>query len=312
MSVEEKDSAQSFETHRSHLTGLAYRMLGSLAEAQDVVQEAYLRWHQARTRENVEEPRAFLSKTVTRLCLDHLKSAHARRELYVGPWLPEPVFDHDALTVEAATEYAQDLSVALMLTLERLSPLERAAFLLHDVFDMDFDEVAGILGRKPDSCRQLATRARARVRASRPRFRTSPEQCERLAAAFGQAVRAGDAQAITSLLARDATYYSDGGGKIVSALRPIKGRDRITRLIAGISRKAQIADGGLRPSRINGLPGFIVELRNGTVVTVAMDFHDGLIANLYLVGNPEKLRQVPRNRAAALGGASVSGQAGKQ
>ncbi len=295
MSIEEKDSAQSFETHRGHLTGLAYRMLGSLAEAQDVVQEAYLRWHRARGRETVEDPRAFLSRTVTRLCLDQLKSARARREVYVGPWLPEPVLDPDSLATGTATEYAHDLSVALMLTLERLSPPERAAFLLHDVFDMDFEEVAGALGRTADSCRQLAARARAKVRASRPRFRTSPEQCERLAAAFGAAVRSGDAQTIAALLARDATYYSDGGGKITSALRPITGRDKIARLLASLSRKTLLAHTQLRPSRINGLPGFIVELPTGLLFTAAIDFRDGLIANIYLVGNPDKLRHVSRD-----------------
>jgi RNA polymerase sigma-70 factor, ECF subfamily len=185
-----RDAGASFEAHRRHLTGLAYRMLGSLAEAQDVVQEAYLRWHRTE-RDVVEDPRAFLSRVVARLCLDQLKSARVRREHYVGPWLPEPVLDPDALAAGNQSDYARDLSMALMLTLERLSPPERAAFLLHDVFDMDFEEVAAALGRSAASCRQLAARGRAHVRASRPRFRPSHEECERLVAAFGAAAQSG-------------------------------------------------------------------------------------------------------------------------
>ncbi|MCL5044106.1 MAG: RNA polymerase sigma factor SigJ [Deltaproteobacteria bacterium] len=310
MGAKAKDAESSFEAHRAHLTGLAYRMLGSLAEAQDVVQDSYLRWHQARAREQVEDLRAFLSKTVTRLCLDHLKSARARRELYLGPWLPEPVFDHEALAAKAPSEYASDVSVALMLTLERLSPLERAAFLLHDVFDVGFDEVAGILDRKAASCRQLAARARARVRASRPRFRVSPQQCERLAAAFGAAVQNGDAHAIAALLARDAVFYSDGGGKVVAALRPIRGRNRIARLLASLSRKTPVSDRGLRPSRINGLPGFMVELQTGAIATVAMNFGDDLIASIYLVINPDKLRHVRPNQVDASSGGAEPGNPG--
>jgi len=232
-SINEK--ASSFETHRRHLTGLVYRMLGSLAEAQDVVQEAYLRWHQA-DRDTVGNARAFLSRTVTRLCLDQLKSARARLEYYVGPWLPEPVLDEAALAAEIAGDYAQDLSVALMLTLERLSPLERAAFLLHDVFDMNFNEVADVLGRSPASCRQLATRARSHVRASRPRFRPSQQECERLVAAFGAAAQSGDAKALAGLLTEDVTYYADAGGRAPAALRPIVGRDKVVRLMEGLSK----------------------------------------------------------------------------
>ena len=285
------DKAGSFETHRRHLTGLAYRMLGSLAEAQDVVQETYLRWHQA-DLEAVGNARAFLSRTVTRLCLDQLKSARLRHEHYVGPWLPEPVLDEAALAAESASDYAQDLSVALMLTLERLSPLERAAFLLHDVFDMSFDEVAGALGRSPASCRQLATRARSHVRASRPRFRPSQQECARLAAAFGAAAQSGDAEALAGLLAEDVTYYSDAGGRAPAARRPIIGRDNVIRLIQGLSKKGAAAIRAVRPAQINGLPGFIIERGADEVLTMAFDFRDGLIANIYLMINPDKLRHL--------------------
>jgi RNA polymerase sigma-70 factor, ECF subfamily len=291
MDVSLQDAAASFEAYRRHLTGLAYRMLGSLAEAQDVVQDAYLRWHQT-DRTAIGDARAFLSRVVTRLCLDQLKSARARHELYVGPWLPEPVLDDSALAADAAGAYAKDLSVALMLTLERLSPLQRAAFLLHDVFDMSFDEVADALGRTAATCRQLAARARSHVRASRPRFRTSPQECDRLAAAFGAAAQSGDAAALAGLLADDVTYYSDAGGRMPAALRPVAGRDKVVRLIMGLGKKGLAAIRAVRPAQINGLPGFIIERGAGEVLTLAFDYRDGLIAGLYLMINPDKLRHL--------------------
>jgi RNA polymerase sigma-70 factor (ECF subfamily) len=291
MDVTAQDAAGSFEAHRRHLTGLAYRMLGSLAEAQDVVQEAYLRWHQS-DRSEVNNPRAFLSSIVAHLCLDQLKSARMGRERYIGPWLPEPVVDESALACEIANEYAQDLSVALMLTLERLSPLERAAFLLHDVFDMSFEEVAGVLGRNAASCRQLAARGRSHVRAARPRFRPSDEECERLALAFGAAVQSGDTRALVGLLTEDVTWYSDAGGKAPAALRPVQGRDKIMRLVTGLAAKGALGIAGLRRARINGFPGFIIEMGSGEVMTLSFDFHDGQIANIYLMRNPDKLRHI--------------------
>jgi RNA polymerase sigma-70 factor (ECF subfamily) len=291
MEISLQDAAGSFEAYRRHLTGLAYRMLGSLAEAQDVVQDAYLRWHQT-DRTAVGDARAFLSRIVTRLCLDQLKSARARHEHYVGPWLPEPVLDQSALAADAAGTYAQDLSVALMLTLERLSPLERAAFLLHDVFDLSFDEVAAALGRSPATCRQLAARARSNVRASRPRFRPSAQECERLAAAFGAAAQSGDAAALAGVLAQDVTYYSDGGGHTPAALRPVVGREKVVRLIMGLGKKGLSAIRAVRPAQINGLPGFVIERGASEVLTMAFDFRDGLIAGIYLMINPDKLRHL--------------------
>jgi len=291
MEESEEEEAAIFEGHRRHLTGLAYRMLGSLAEAQDVVQEAYLRWHQA-DRAQIGNARAYLSRIVARLCLDQLKSGSARHEHYVGPWLPEPVLDQAALAADEAGDYAHDLSMALMLTLERLSPLERAAFLLHDVFDMDFDEVAEALGRSEVSCRQLAARGRAHVRASRPRFRPSQQECERLAAAFAAAAQSGDTRALAGLRAEDVTWYSDAGGKAPVARRPVTGRDNVMRLIDGLTKKGMQAIRTVRLAQINGLPGFIMERDTGEVFTVALDFRDGLIANIYLVINPDKLRHL--------------------
>ncbi len=291
MDAQHQDEAAVFEEHRRHLTGLAYRMLGSLAEAQDVVQDAYLRWHRTQ-RTGVGDVRAFLSRVVARLCLDRLKSARARHEHYVGPWLPEPVLDQSELAADGAGDYGHDLSVALMLTLERLSPLERAAFLLHDVFDMDFDEVADVLGRTPANCRQLAARGRVHVRASRPRFRSSAQECERLAAAFGAAAQSGDPQALAGLLAEDVTYYSDGGGKAPAALRPVVGRDKVVRLIKGLAAKGAAILKEVRTAQINGAPGFIMRRANGQVAAVALDFRNGKIANIYLMLNPDKLRHL--------------------
>jgi len=284
--------AERFEEHRPHLHAVAYRMLGSLAEAEDAVQEAYLRWHRV-DRKTIDSPRGFLSKVVTRLCLDQLKSARVKRESYVGPWLPEPVLDTAALDAESASEYAHDLSVALLLTLERLSPLERAAFLLHDVFDMPFAEIAQTLGRDAAACRQLAARARVHVRAARPRFAPVPEEGARLADAFRRAVRSGDVAGMVQLLAGDAVLYTDGGGKRLAALNPITGADKIARFFAGIVGKTPDLEAWrTKPVRINGLPGFIYAEPDGALQTAAFDLRDGRIAAIYLVLNPDKLQRV--------------------
>jgi RNA polymerase sigma-70 factor (ECF subfamily) len=293
MAAADRASAAEFEPHRRHLTGLAYRMLGSLTEAEDAVQEAYLRWH-ATDQGKVADARAFLSKTVTRLCLDQLKSARVRRETYVGPWLPEPLLEESGLVAETASEYAHDLSVALMLALERLSPLERAAFLLHDVFDMDFAQVAETLRRGEAACRQLAARAREHVRAARPRFTVEPDEGARLAEAFLTAARSGDAGALGRLLAADASLHSDGGGKKRAALNVIQGRDKIAAFFAGLARKqaATAAAIRVRPVRINDLPGFVTVEPDGTVQTIALEIAGTEIAAIYVVRNPDKLRHV--------------------
>jgi RNA polymerase sigma-70 factor, ECF subfamily len=286
------DGAATFEEHRRHLTGLAYRMLGSVAEAEDVVQDAYLRWHRA-DRTTVADPRAYLSRTVARLCLDHLKSARVRRETYIGPWLPEPVVDEAALAAETSSDLADDLSVALMLTLERLSPPERAAFILHDVFDMGFDAIAAVLDRNPAACRQLAARARARVRDDQPRFSASSEKADKLATAFHQAVLSEDVGALGELLAHDAVLYADGGGRRSAALNPIRGRDKILRFFAGIARKGDLSQPfTLRRQRLNGLEGFIIVGADGEVETLALEIDNDRIAAIYAIRNPDKLRHL--------------------
>jgi len=293
------NAAASFEPHRRRLLGLAYRMLGSMADAEDAAQETYLRWHAA-DRDKVSDPRAFLMTTTARICLDMLTSARARREEYVGPWLPEPVVDTAALAPDSRTELAEDLSVALLLTLDRLSPLERAAFLLHDVFDFSFSEVATALGRSDAACRQLASRAREHVRAVRPRGAvTLPARSdeidakhEQLISAFVAATRSGDLHALTQLLARDVRVVTDGGGKVAAALNVLDSADRAARFLVGATRKGWSEDFTLRFATINGLPGVIVDGPDGPVQTAAFEIEGDVIRALYVVRNPDKLRHL--------------------
>jgi RNA polymerase sigma-70 factor (ECF subfamily) len=274
-------------------------MLGSMADAEDAVQETYLRWHGA-DRRRVLDAKAFLMTTTTRICLDMLTSARARREEYVGPWLPEPVLDTAALAPDSGTELAEDLSIALLLTLERLSPLERAAFLLHDVFDFSFTEVAAALERGEAACRQLAARARAHVRAARPRGATAPPpytgeidaKHTQLMLAFVAATRSGDLYALTQLLASDVRVMTDGGGKAPAALNVIEGADRTARFVVGATRKGWREDFTVRFAAINGLPGIIVDSAEGPVQTTAFEIEDGVIKALYVVRNPDKLRRL--------------------
>jgi RNA polymerase sigma-70 factor (ECF subfamily) len=266
-------------------------MLGSRAEAEDVVQDAYLRWHAA-DRAVVKEPRHYLGTVVTRLCLDRMKSARARRELYVGQWLPEPIVD-ETFDDPEASDMAHDISVALMLVLERLSPLERASFLLHDVFGLDFAEVSHALGRAEPTCRQLAARARQHIEAGRPRFTASQDEGHRLAAAFQQATSSGDLQSLAKILAEDVVLYSDGGGKRAAALNPIYGADKVTRFLAGIARKnSALLAVQARPAVINGSAGFVLHEDDGSIDTMSIEVRDGRIAAIYLVRNPEKLQHV--------------------
>jgi RNA polymerase sigma-70 factor, ECF subfamily len=292
-------AGDEFERHRRHLIGLGYRMLGSVAAAEDAVQEAYLRWHRA-DRTAVAEPRRFLGKIVTRICLDEMKSARARRETYVGPWLPEPVVHEAGMSAESASEYADDLSVGLMLALERLSPLERAAFLLHEIFDVGYDEVAVLLERSEAACRQLVARARANVRDSRARFEIPPDGGRAIAEAFAAAVRIGDVGALAGLLAADALLHTDGGGKRKAALRIIRGRDRITRFSIGVFHKFTTpTPTSMRFAPVNGMPGFVTAFDDGSLQTTAFEITDGRIAAIYVVLNPDKLGHLARPDAPA-------------
>jgi RNA polymerase sigma-70 factor, ECF subfamily len=285
-----------FEEQRRPLLRLGYRMLGSIAEAEDMVQEAWLRWHAA-DRSSIDNPRAFLTTIVTRLCLDHLKSARSRRESYVGAWLPEPLIETGPLAASAHDagyeDLAEDLSVALMLTLERLSPLERAAFLLHDVFDLDFDAVAQVLDRTNTACRRLAARARTHVRASPPRFAPSAEAGDALARAFAEASRSGDVAALQHLLTNDVVLMTDGGGKRSAAINPIQGSDKVARFFAGLVHKFRYGRiESLQIVRTNGLPGFITVEKGGVLQTTALEIQGDQIAGIYIVRNPDKLGHI--------------------
>jgi len=282
--------------HRGRLLGLAYRMLGSRSDAEDVVQDAYLRFAGAKDVHNRE---AFLVTIVTRLCLDRLKSAKARREFYVGPWLPEPVFDADGLSAEAATELADDLSFALMLALDRLSPLERAAFLLHDVFDRPFSEIADMLDRSEAACRQLAARARRGVRDERPPPAAPPENHARLLNAFGEAVASGDVSRLASLLREDAIAISDGGGRKAAALNPIIGAGKIARFFISLASKNADHDMRVVPAMINGSIGALLYMDGELDHTFSMALDGDRIAAIYVVRNPDKLRHAPATAAAS-------------
>jgi RNA polymerase sigma-70 factor (ECF subfamily) len=276
------DAAASFDPLRPRLIRIAYRMLGSVADAEDVVQDTFLRWLDA---DRVLEPEAYLRSVVTRLCLEHLKSARRRRETYVGPWLPEPLVDADEDAID-------DVTLPLMLAFERLSPLERAAFLLHDVFGVGFEEVAETIGREPATCRQLASRARTHVRAARPRFPMPKERGLEIAAAFYSASRSGDMDQLRSLLATDVAFYSDGGGKRPAAKRVLIGLDDVMKLHAGLARVfARGASRIVRYGFINGLPGFVTAEYDG-VQTTALEITDGRIAGIYVMRNPDKLRHL--------------------
>jgi RNA polymerase sigma-70 factor (ECF subfamily) len=280
-----QDAAASFDPLRPRLTRIAYRMLGSVADAEDVVQDAFVRWL-GTDRAGVREPEAFLRRVVTRLCLDQLKSAHARRETYVGPWLPEPV-------VEPEDGEVDDVTLPLMLALERLSPLERAAFLLHDVFGLGFDEIAETIGRDSAACRQLASRARTHVRAARPRFDVPKERGLEIAAAFFQASRSGDMVGLRTLLADDVAVHSDGGGKVPAGLRPIIGIDDVMKLQTSLARFfAKDMSRVVRYGFVNGLPGFVTMESGGVLQTTALAIEDGRIVGIYVTRNPDKLRHL--------------------
>ncbi|MES2046716.1 MAG: sigma-70 family RNA polymerase sigma factor [Pseudomonadota bacterium] len=278
------EAAATFDALRPKLTRVAYRMLGSVADAEDVVQDAWLRWA-GTPHDEVRVPEAFLRRVVTRLCLDQLKSARVRREEYVGPWLPEPV-------VEAEQE-TDDVTLPLMLALERLSPLERAAFLLHDVFGESFDDVAESLGRDSAACRQLAARAREHVRAEKPRFPVERAHGLEITRAFFAASHGGEIGQLGALLASDVSLYSDGGGKRPAAARVMLGADEVTRTFAAIGRLLQGRFGTLiRFAWVNGLPGFVTREADGVLQTTALLIDDGRIKAIYVMRNPDKLRHL--------------------
>ncbi len=293
--------AEVFSQQRPRLFGIAYRMLGSVMDAEDVVQDTFLRWQQATDGEiaSVASPQAYLTTMVTRRCIDQLRSARARREQYVGPWLPEPLLTDPSPDPAEASALADSLSTAFLVLLERLSPLERAVFLLREVFEYSYAEIAQIVGKSEVNCRQLLARARRRIDEQRPRFPASREQHERLVAEFGRAVSEGDMQGLLSVLADDVMLWTDGGGKVAAAVRPIFGVDRVVRGLFGFVSKVP----GLvtRMATLNNQPALIAYLDDMPHTAVTFDMAAGRIRAIYAVANPDKLRALPplRSRRAS-------------
>ncbi len=288
-----------YEELRPLLFSIAYRMLGSASEAEDIVQEAFLRFHDESSKgADIESPKAWLSTVTTRLSINHLQSARVRRETYVGTWLPEPLLTDTESEVARHAETADSLSLAFLVLLESLGPVERAVFLLHDVLDYGYDEIAAVVGKSEDNCRQIALRARRQVEAKKPRFEASRQKREELSRRFFDAVVAGDADGLTELLAADAVAYGDGGGKAPASPLPIYGREKVVRLLmrAG-TPSARLAVSEIRPAEVNGQPGALLLDSNGSLVgVVSLDITDGLVQTVRAVSNPAKLRHlVPRS-----------------
>jgi RNA polymerase sigma-70 factor (TIGR02957 family) len=278
---------------RPLMLSIAYRMVGSFSEAEDIVQEAYLRLHEA--DEEIETPKAWLSTVTTRLCIDHLRSARVRREQYTGTWLPEPVLADPAPDAAELAETADTLSLALLVVLESLSPVERAVFLLRDVFGFGYDEIAEIVDKSEDNCRQLATRARRHVDARRPRFEPSREQRDELARRFLAAVEEGETDELVELLAADVAFYGDGGGKAAAIPKPLFGREKVARFLLGTGRYARKHGFVLTPVDVNGQPGALARDGDGNLVGVlAIDIVDGRIQAMRSIVNPDKVAHLTR------------------
>jgi RNA polymerase sigma-70 factor (ECF subfamily) len=296
------DTVNRFEELRPQLVRHAYRMLGQYGDAEDVVQDAYLRWRGALDTMPVQDDRAMLRTIVTRLCLDRLRSARAKREVYVGPWLPEPVVSENVDDPQAAAALADDISFALLVALERLAPLERAAFLLHDVLDVPFGEVAQTLGRSEPAVRKLASRAREHVRDERRQSPADRGELLRMRDQFLEALEGDDPAALERLLTEDVTFTSDGGGKVSAMTVTVVGRDRVARLLFGLKQKGGPSITRIETVTLNGLPGLVTFNAAGVQDAMAFQFSQGRIAAMYVMRNPEKLHAVSSKLEPTPGG----------
>ena len=288
-------SAESEVTsYRPLAFAIAYRMLGSVAEAEDIVQEAFMRLHQARQAGVVvESPKAYLATLATRVAIDHLRSAHVRRESYFGTWLPEPVIEQREPAMEQKAERAESISMAFMLILEALSPVERAVFLLREVFDYAYEEIGEVVQKSEENCRQIFARAKRHIDAGKRRFEPSPAKRAEIAERFFAACQRGELSGLVELLAADAAFYGDGGGKVAAFTRPVVGADRVSRLLAGVFAKLGGAGARIEPVEVNGQPGAKLLDRTDRVFTVwALDIADGRVQCIRSVANPDKLRHL--------------------
>ena len=294
-----KDATSAFETCRPKLFGVAYRMLGSASEAEDVVQDAWLRYAGSGSHDTVRSPEAFLTTIVTRLCLDRLKSARANREEYVGPWLPEPLLIDERSGPEQSAALAESVSLAFMVLLETLTPEERAAFLLREVFEHDYEAIADTLGTSAANCRQLVHRAKTRLHERKPRFREQARDQRALVGRFMAALRDGDAAAMTAVLTVDAGLWSDGGGKVSAARRPVFGREQVVQVMVGIRRTAPAMGYDLDAVRfqvvdVNGEPALALRVAGHLDSIYTFEFDGGAISALRIVRNPDKLQYIAR------------------
>lgn len=287
--TENESRSEVFASTRPLLFAIAYRMLGSVTDAEDIVQDAYLRWLEV-PEADVHAPRAYLTTIVTRLAINHLQSARYRRETYVGPWLPEPLMTEHAPDASEPVELAESLSMAFLLMLERLSPTERAVLLLHDVFDFDYSEIARIIDKSEANCRQLLTRAKKHIGEPRVRFDVDPTESDRLLNRFMEATRHGDVDALVSVLADDITFWGDGGGKVPAASeRPIHGPASVARFMVERAKTGASPDSIVRAARINGQPGFVIHRNGQPTLALIIDVRDERIHNIYAIANPDKL-----------------------
>lgn len=280
------EEAEVYRELRPLMFSIAYRMVGSASEAEDLVQEAFLRHHQEeRAGTTIDSPRAWLSTVTTRLAINHLHSARVRRESYVGPWLPEPLIDEE--TVSSHAELADSLSLAFLVVLESLNPVERAVFLLRDVFGYEFDEIASTVDKSTDNCRQIAVRARRQVDERRPRFEVSAQKRSEVANRFFHAVSEGDLEGLIEMLAADAIAYTDGGGKARAVLEPLEGPEQIADLFLPARALCQ------RPVEVNGQPGVLLLDRTGSpVVVVSVGVVEGQVQTVHAISNPDKLGRI--------------------
>ncbi|MFI0374206.1 RNA polymerase sigma-70 factor [Actinomadura sp. 1N219] len=289
-----RDEQDPYLAHRRLLFATAYRMLGSVTDAEDVLQDAWLTWTAA-DRDTIRHPKAYLVRTVTNLSLNRLTSARATRETYIGPWLPEPLLTSPDIALE--TELADTVSTAMMVVLETLSPVERAVFLLREVFGYSHAEIAETLERPEPTVRQIAHRAREHVQARRPRFDTDQAQRRQVTTRFMQACAGGDLNAVLELLAPDVTAWSDGGGKVTAARRPLYGTDHVARWIVGFLAKPELTGLTMEPAVINGELGVLATLGGHTIGALSYDLTDGRIQNLRFQVNPDKLTGLTPNNS---------------
>ncbi len=285
------DSLETYEEYRPFLFGIAYRMLGSVSDADDILQEAFLRWH-GTDRELIELPRAWLSTVVTRLCINQLNSARVQREQYVGPWLPEPIVTDPADTLRDNGQLAESLSQAFLVLLESLSPTERAVFLMREVFGYEFEEIARIVGKSEANCRQLLSRARRHVADKKPRFESSPAEAEGILNHFLQSLESGDVNSLLAVLSADVCVVTDGGGFTNAALRPIVGADKVSRFLLGATRKFGIGRRAYRYANINNQPGFIGYVDGRAVRVGVFEIVNGRIQTIRFINNPAKLKHL--------------------